>query len=1105
MAQARLVWAALLALLVVALSAADVGAAPKSGARAPVRATAPTVAPPPASSAVGSDADERRAPAQFEWTSRPQSLDMDARADAKRDEAIAKLKKIMPSVADGPQKAELIFRLSEMYWAKSKFQSLRAMRAWDQALEAWSKRGGKGEQPKLEATAESDEAEVYKREALSLYDRILKSYPDYPRRDEVLYNLGSTLYEAGDKQRGVEVFNQLLLQFPASDFSADVWLALGEHFFNTNRLAQAIKAYSEAARVDASGAPLKPRIYSFALYKLAWCDFNLQQYENALAKFRAVIAYARRQESASAAGGMAERDRIQLANEALVDIVRTYSHLDAIDDAFDYYVAEVGAADAYGYLRRLAMLYNSDGKVSLEIKTYEELNRRYPDAPDAPQNQTAILNGYAQLGRTTEVRGEVRRLIDLYSPDGEWARRNAGNQKVLDSAFGVVEGELAALVTEQHRAAQQTKLPETYRLARDIYREYLEKFATSRNAYRFRFYYAKILFELKEFEAAAEAYGRVVDADPKGEFLRAAAFSVALAWDKVASGVKEQVGARIEEPKTGKAKGGLRTAARPEELEKGKRYLPSPLSAVEEKLSLACDRFVQLAPDDPEAVKISFKSALVYFNHNQFDAAAARLGDIILRWPKDNLGRVAAELILQSYAVRDSWTELNSWGRRLARNAPLMADKAFAKRLGETIELATFNEVHFLVEPKGSPRDTAAGYVAFVKEFPRSKYALVALYNAVVAYESANDLDNAMAYADRALRDYSAPSAAAAPDETDGAMPRPEVVRERLVFMAASLHERIAEYAEAAALYERYARDFAAGPRRADALFNAGLYREGLGEYDKAIADFTTYGKDFPDKDDVPQIAWRVGALLEKKQDHVGAERHFTAYARTFGSDAAMALCAVYEAEKALWAQGKDKEARERLDDITRGYSRLSAAGKGRACALEAAAGAAFRAIDPDFNAYVALTLAVNERELGPRLARKLQLLKDLQTRYTQVLALGQATFGLASLYRIGVIYQDLAQGIFHQQCPRRLNEEQCSLYEATLQEQAFPLEEKAVDAFEKALAKGYELGIYGDWLHKTQEALKKYEPTRFPDAHDLGLGFANVAAAWPNMREVAP
>jgi TolA-binding protein len=1054
------------------------------------------------------EAEERKRPAQFDWSQRAEGVDMDSRADQKRDEAIAKLKKLLPTVPEGGQKAELVFRLSEMYWAKAKYLSLRAMQAWDQALEAWSKAGSKGDQPKLDKIAEHDEGELYKREALKLYDRILKEYPNYPRKDEVLYNLGSSLYESGEKTRGVEMYWTLIKQYKDSVFAPDAWLQLGEHFFNANKVNQAVKAYSEAANSTKPGSGNdKPRIYSYALYKLAWCDYNLQEYESALKKFRDVVAYAKKAKGGDAAKGeIAERDRVQLLGEAMTDMVRTYSHLDAVEDAFEFYTAELGGEKAYRYLKRLAGLYKDEGKGALEVQTYEELNKRYPYAPEAPANHTAIMNAYAGLGKNDMVRKEVRRLIDLYSPNGVWAQKNAENQRVLDSAFEIVENELAGLVTEQHRAAQQTKLVETYKLARDIYKEYLEKFTTSENTYKFRFFYAEILWELKQFQEAAEQYGVVVEANAKGEFIKQAAYTSILAWEKVASGVKEELGKKIEEGKRGKQKGALEQLGRIEELEKGKKYEQTPLSDVEQKLATACDRFVDVAPEDDEVVRVKFKSARLYFIHNDFEQAAKRFGEIIDRWPKDSLARIGAESILQSFAVRESWTELNKWSRKFADNKVLMANAEFSQKVDEFVEGSSFNEIHFVYEPKGNPLDIADRYAAFVREFPKSKYVMVGLYNSIVNYDKANLLEKSIQWAEKTMAEYKTFAISEADIEKSkkegSQLPAPADIREKVHFMNASFYERIAQFEKAADLYERYAKEYPTGPKKADALFNSGLFREGLAQLDRAIANYEAYTKEFSKKDDVPTITWRIGViLLDKKKDYPAAAKHFESYSRTFGSrDPAMGLCAEFKVVQSLLKQGKDRDAKAGYEGLIKAYGKLSAADKQKPCPLDAVATAAFRTVEPDFESYMAVKLEGSDKDLKNKLLKKLDAIKDLQKRYTDVLALGEGNHGIAALYRIGAIYQDLAQQIFATPCPKKLDEDQCAIYQAALQEQAFPLEEKAIEAYDKALKKAYELGIYNDWLAKTQEALKVYEPQRFPELHENDLIASEVVFEVPQI-----
>ncbi|MBC7793966.1 MAG: tetratricopeptide repeat protein, partial [Clostridia bacterium] len=209
------------------------------------------------------------------------SIAMDARADAKRDEAIDKLKKLLPTVNDTSQKPELLYRLAEMYWGKSKYAHLRAMQSWDAGLDRWEKGGKKGPVPALERESATIDATGYRAQALELYRKILQEYPKYDRRAEVLYSLATAQYDAGETKLGVETFWQLIKEQPDSSFAADAWLQLGEHFFNLGKLVSAVKAYESAA------ATKRPRVYAYATYKLAWCDFNLQDYQTALTKFRA--------------------------------------------------------------------------------------------------------------------------------------------------------------------------------------------------------------------------------------------------------------------------------------------------------------------------------------------------------------------------------------------------------------------------------------------------------------------------------------------------------------------------------------------------------------------------------------------------------------------------------------------------------------------------------------------------------------------------------------------------------------------------------------------------------------------------------------------------
>ena len=76
---------------------------------------------------------------------------------------------------------------------------------------------------------------------------------------------------------------------------------------------------------------------------------------------------------------------------------------------------------------------------------------------------------------------------------------------------------MRVMVTDYHQEAQKTRQVETYRLARDIYKQYVDAFATSDDpefvsdsAFNMRFFYAEILWTLEEWDAAAAQYDAVV-------------------------------------------------------------------------------------------------------------------------------------------------------------------------------------------------------------------------------------------------------------------------------------------------------------------------------------------------------------------------------------------------------------------------------------------------------------------------------------------------------------------------------------------------------------------------------------------------------------------
>lgn len=66
--------------------------------------------------------------------------------------------------------------------------------------------------------------------AIGRFEDALKSYADLTRRDEVLYYLGRSYLEDGQKSKGREVFGQLSRDFPGSPLISDANKAMDSYF-----------------------------------------------------------------------------------------------------------------------------------------------------------------------------------------------------------------------------------------------------------------------------------------------------------------------------------------------------------------------------------------------------------------------------------------------------------------------------------------------------------------------------------------------------------------------------------------------------------------------------------------------------------------------------------------------------------------------------------------------------------------------------------------------------------------------------------------------------------------------------------------------------------
>jgi len=996
--------------------------------------------------------------------------------EAKRAELITQLETLIQRFPDdSPRKPDLLFQLGEAYWEKSKALRRAETEAAGDATRADHK-----------------DSDAIRKRAMDAYTRLLKTFPKYERRDEVLFSLAYDLEDVGRGDEAVGQYRTLIRDFPRSKYAPDAWLELGNHAFDKGNVAVAQDAYQHASRIGSA------RVRSYATYKLAWCDFNLGEFEGAREKLARVVD--------GSAGGT--QTLLDLRTEALVDLTRVYVRLEKPEEGLAYYQRTTQGAERRKLITRLANALADAGELQGALKVYRAALQSDPLAPEAATWQQAVVRAYDGLHDRDRVRVEAQHLAEMVHPGTRWWAANTGSPQSLRAGFDAAEEALRTLVTGYHQEAQRTGSPRTYRLAADLYHSYLSAFArdadpewTSDHAFNMSFYAAETAWGLGDWRTAAEQYERVMEfhipdrptaREVSDERYRAtAAYDAVLAWDRLVDsehGHAQTAPSKVDE----KQKGGLRTRAATVAT------TAVPLTEAEQRLVAACDRYADRFPDSKDALDIRYQAGVVFFERGQTPAALDRFSKLIAVAPDSDRARQAADLTLNVLETKGDWLALNAKAQEYAKNGALARPGTdFGKRVAKVAEASRYAWVSDVVH-KQQHQDARAAeeFLRFADDYPRSDHAAQALTYAMALLEEQGQLQRAVEVGHRALARY--------PDTP---------LRLKISHGLADLWAQLGDFRQAAEASEAFVAAYARaragkdGPRIEPALLDeasgwvapaqgeAGLYWAAVGKAERAIAAYQAYLKAFPDRKDASDVALSLGRLQESAGRLTPAAQAYEKAESLAPQSAAPRRFEALGLQLQAWRKAKQasrvKAVQQRVRQLWAG---LPPDARKDPAVVSTYAQLVFDDAEPLFEEYRRIDFARAHTVQGD-LSRKRTSLKTLEQAYVAVVSTGDGRNGIAALTRIGEAYADFATKIRQAPTPKELSEEDRSQYRDELEQLAAPLEQRALDTLQKGLAKAYELGIYTDWTLRAQDDVNALQPGTYPPKTRVALRAPDPAA----------
>lgn len=927
------------------------------------------------------------------------------------------------------KRGELWLRLAELYVEKSRLIEYRLQQEFDQKIRE-SRESGKG----LRARLDLRPAQEYNKKAVQLYEWFLRDFPKDDKVDQALFFLGYNYFELNDEKKGMAYYERLTKEFPKSSYVDESNFALGEFHFENERWADALGYYKRVAKNR------RARLYSFALYKSAWCEYKTGKTKDALRSLERVIRAGRVAKGSEqrTAGGVS---RIRLATEALKDLVIFYAEVGSYKAAKGYFDKVAGSKNVYTLQEKLAYYYADTGNRKGAAYIFHDLIADRPSAPKAYDYQYQIVTMYAATGESKVFRKELYDWIQGYGPDSVWQRANEKKRDLIGKATQLIETTLRNYILQQHQTAQNSRAANAQTLAKSGYELYFRTFKVSPKLDEMHFFFAELLFDIQEYERAADHYLWVAENSPKSAYFDKSVLNAILSLEKklpTADEIKKIVGETSE---------------------------PVEFDSTIKKFEKVVLRFLKSFPKNEDTVAIKYRLASLYYYYNQFDKALAVFREIMKESPATKYADFSANLTLDIYNIKKDYEGLEKAGQEILA-IPQLANSKVGTEVRKILEKASFK--------RAQNAETGKDYLQSAKQFeefssknPGSKLALSARFNSAVNYERAGDLFKAIAMYTAVLK--------------SGGGTGHEDLKDKSLKFVAILYEKTGQYKAAADFFERYANENAKKDRDAAAkfYFNAGVIRDGMNFFNSALANYQK-SFDLNRKRDRAEVVFLMAKVWEKRGNKSRAKSYYKQYIDLQPSNGAALVESLFTVGKIEESQNRNKAAEDFYKKTIGVQKSLAKSGKNVGVAF--AAEAQFKLVYGTYEELKAIKIPGNPKQQAAAVQKKLDLINRLKERLKPVIQYDDGPMVVAALTLMGQANQHMSASLYKAPKPKGLNQEQMAEYMKGVDGVAKPFQEEALKSYQAAIEKGYRLEAYNQWLKIAAIEASNLNNEMFPD-----------------------
>ncbi len=341
------------------------------------------------------------------------------------------------------------------------------------------------------------------REAIAMYRRILSTYPNYERNDQVLYQMSRAYDEIGEPDEAMTVMDRLVAEYPHSKYLDEIYFRRGEYYFVRKRYRDAEDAYAAIVRMGESSS-----YYELALYKKGWALYKQQFYEEALNEYMAMLDH--RQSIGYDFDEISEESEEHRVADTFRVVSLSFSNLGGPEVVDEYFVARGERPYADKIYSNLGEFYFSKLRYDDAASVYRSFVESKPFHKVAPHFSMRVVEIFTEAGFPKLVVESKKEFASRYAMHADyWQHFDVDDSPEV---VGFLKTNLTDLANHYHALYQEEELlderPANFAEAERWYREFLASFPAVEESPTINYQLADLLLEDERFGEAAGEYER---------------------------------------------------------------------------------------------------------------------------------------------------------------------------------------------------------------------------------------------------------------------------------------------------------------------------------------------------------------------------------------------------------------------------------------------------------------------------------------------------------------------------------------------------------------------------------------------------------------------